>query len=134
MAAVLLLSACGGRESGGLSDAEPGLGVARAALNGGAPDVALRISAENLARNPDDVPFLLIRADALAALGRANEADAAYRRVLASDRDAIEARMGLGRLALNTDPQAAETLFLEVLARDPRNAKALNNLGIARDL
>jgi Flp pilus assembly protein TadD len=96
--------------------------------------VALRISAENLAREPDDVSFLLVRADALAALGRANDADAAYRRVLAADGDSVEARMGLGRLALTTNPTAAETLFLEVLAKEPRNAKALSNLGIARDL
>jgi len=117
-----------------LSDGVPGLGVANAALQGGAPDVALRISIENLARNPQDVPFLLVRAEALAALGQANEADAAYRQVLALDRESADARMGLGRLALNTDPATAETLFLEVLAREPRNAKALNDLGIARDL
>lgn len=112
----------------------PGLGVAKAALDGGAPDIALRISSENLTRKPEDLGFLLVQADALAALGRGKEAEGTYRRVLAGDKDSAEARMGLGRLALNDDPAAAEVHFLEILARDPRNAKALSNLGIARDL
>jgi Flp pilus assembly protein TadD len=133
-AALLGVSACGGPDAGGLSDSAPGIGVARAALEGGAADVALRVSAENLARDPENRDFMLVQADALAALGRGQEADAAYRRVLVADKDSVEARMGLGRLALNTNPAAAETFFLETLARDPRNAKAFNNLGIARDL
>ena len=35
---------------------------------------------------------------------------------------------------LASNPRAAELLFLEALAREPRDAKALNDLGIARDL
>jgi hypothetical protein len=35
---------------------------------------------------------------------------------------------------LTSDPAAAERLFLEVLQREPHNAIALNDIGIARDL
>ena len=42
--------------------------------------------------------------------------------------------LGLGRLRLATDPKQAEALFLAALAQNPRNAVALNDLGIAQDL
>ena len=133
-AAILDLAGCASSELGGLSTAAPGLAVARAALDGGAPDIALRISEENLGRKPGDLDALLVEADSLSALGRMKEAETAYRLALAMDRRSAEARMGLGRLSLGVNPVGAEALFLEVLAQDPRNAKALNNLGVARDL
>jgi Flp pilus assembly protein TadD len=40
----------------------------------------------------------------------------------------------LGRVQLPVDPAAAETTFNQVLGQESRNAAALNDLGIARDL
>ena len=128
------LAACSNNGAGTLSTAPPGLNVARAALDGGAPEVALRIATAAVAAKPDDLDALIVQADADAALDMRPEADTAYRRVLALKPDSVEARMGLGRLSLADNPAAAEAMFLDVLARDPRNAKALNDLGIARDL
>ncbi|MGH7155695.1 MAG: hypothetical protein ACREF3_17350, partial [Acetobacteraceae bacterium] len=42
--------------------------------------------------------------------------------------------MALGRRLLHSDPAQAERIFLKVLTRSPRNAQALNDLGIARDV
>lgn len=42
--------------------------------------------------------------------------------------------MALGRRLLHSDPAQAERIFLKVVARSPRNAAALNDLGIARDV
>ena len=131
---VLLLAGCAGNQGMRLSSAPPGLNVAEAALAGGAPDVALQVSTARLQREPGEAAAMLVQADALAALGRRREAEDGYRRVLALHPDSAPARLGLGRLTLGTDPRGAELLFLEALAREPRNAKALNDLGIARDL
>jgi cytochrome c-type biogenesis protein CcmH/NrfG len=57
-----------------------------------------------------------------------------YSEALRLDPKSVLARIGLGRLRLAGDPTAAETLFLEALQRQPHNAVALNDLGIARDL
>ena len=42
--------------------------------------------------------------------------------------------MALGRRLLRSDPTQAEQIFLKVVAHSPRNAAALNDLGIARDV
>lgn len=131
---LLLLSGCGGSSPVGLSTALPGLNVARAALDGGSPEIALRISARIVTENPNDVDALVIEGDAFAGIDDRVRAEAAYRRAIALAPESVGARMGLGRLQLAMSPVAAEAVFLDVLARDPRNAKALNDLGIARDL
>jgi Flp pilus assembly protein TadD len=128
---VCLLGGCGG---GAMAGHEPGLDVARAALASGAPDIALRVTAEQLRRSPDNADALLLQGDALIAAGRTQEAAAAFHQVLALQPDSTGARLGLGRLALASDPPGAELLFLEVLAHDSRNGIALNDVGIARDL
>ncbi len=57
-----------------------------------------------------------------------------FNTVLKRDPASVDAHVGLGRVRLASDPTAAEALFLEALQRQPRNAVALNDLGIARDL
>jgi Flp pilus assembly protein TadD len=87
-----------------------------------------------LAKDPLNVPALLSQGDALTALGRLDEAAASYMKALTLDPRSVEAGIGLGRLRLRTDPAEAQLRFLTVLQREPRNATALNNLGIAYDL
>jgi len=129
-----LLAACSDRNSSQLRTGQPGLSVARAALASGAPGVAANVAEKLLAQNPRDVGALVSRGDAAAALGRTEDAMASYTEALVIDRSSFEAKMGLGRLRLTSDPAQAQMLFLSVLEKQPRNAAALNNLGIAHDL
>lgn len=108
--------------------------MARAALTANAPEIALRISSDSLQRMPEDPAALLIHADALSMLDRTAEAAADYRHALALEPGLPAAQLGLGRLILETDPAGAEALFLAVLSQQPRNAQALNDLGICQDL
>lgn len=128
-----LLAGCGSGGSG-LSLGRPGVDVARAALRGGSPQLALQITNDLLTRQPDDDQALLLQADALTDLGQFNAAALDYTKVLKQDPTSINAYIGLGRLRLPTDPAGAEALFLEALQHDPRNTAALNDLGVARDL
>jgi Flp pilus assembly protein TadD len=134
IAALLLLAACANGGNHGQAGEAPGVDVADAALRGGSPQVALRIDDAILAKDPHNVAALLNRGEAQTALQQSDAATQSYTEALRADPDSVPARIGLGRLRLADDPTAAETLFVEVLRRSPRNAVALNDLGIARDL
>jgi Flp pilus assembly protein TadD len=133
---LLLLSLAGCADNGtpALRTGAPGIEVAQAAMRGGSPQMALQIVAGILAKDPTNRAALVMQGDALTALGRLDEAGISFEAALKSDSASVDAHIGLGRLRLGTDPAAAEALFLEALQRQPRNAVALNNLGIARDL
>ena len=131
--AVLLVSACS-QTPPQIGTGLPSLHTAQAALEGGAPDVALNICQENLASGQRTAAVLVCEGDALAALKRPDAADTAYTTALLLDPDAEGALLGLGRLRLGSDPKRAEELFMRVLAHNPRNPLALNDVGIARDL
>ncbi len=130
---LVLLAACS-RGANGVGSGPAGIDVADAALKGGSPEIALQIAGNVLATNPSNEDALLTKGEALTALGRNDEAAAAFTVVLAVNRQSVGANIGLGRLLLGTDPVRAEQLFLEALNREPRNEVALNDLGIARDL
>jgi Flp pilus assembly protein TadD len=134
LALLMLLGACSARNPNGVGSGPPGIDIADAALKGGSPEIALEISSNILAHNPSNADALLTKGEALSALGRNDEAAAAFSAVLAGDPQSVSANIGLGRLLLSTDPAHAEELFLRALAREPRNQVALNDLGIARDL
>jgi Tfp pilus assembly protein PilF len=108
--------------------------VAQAALRGGSPQIALQIAGSILAREPNNDAVLIIQGEALTQLGRLDEAAASFSVVLQHDAASVGGHIGLGRVRLASDPASAEGLFLEALQREPHNAVALNNLGIARDL
>ena len=132
---LLLVPLLGGCAAPRRSTAEdPGLAVARAALAGGTPAIALHASAQALAADPADPVALTLQGEALAALGRPARAAARFRAALAHRPGLRAARMGLGRVLLHTDPAGAAAQFRAVLAAQPGNALALNDLGIARDL
>jgi Flp pilus assembly protein TadD len=128
-----LLSACGER----LPEAPVGqitAGVGEAALSAGMPELALRVAGIVLRDHPRDAAALTTRGDALLMLDQREEARRAYAEAVALSPLALRARMDLGRVLLATDPASAEVAFLAVLASEPGNIAALNNLGIARDL
>ena len=110
------------------------LRVASAALQGGDPDMALHVADAVLAREPTNVEALLCEGDALAALGRDDEAALSYQHALALRPGSRKARVGLGRIRLKTDPAEAERLFAEVVEAYPNDVPALVDRGIALDL
>jgi Flp pilus assembly protein TadD len=131
--ASCVLSACS--QSGPLPlTGQPSLHTAQAALETGAPDMALNICSRLVSEGRGNATVFVCQGDALAALGRPAEADTSYTQALALDPRSIGGLVGLGRLRLATDPARAEQLFMQALAQNPRAAAALNDLGIARDL
>jgi tetratricopeptide (TPR) repeat protein len=128
-----LLSACttGPRP---LGTGIPSLDTARAALQSGAPAVALKICLEIIASGRHSAAAMTCEGDALVALNRADLADKVYTVALQLDSGWQAALMGLGRLRLRTNPQSAEALFHRASSDDPRNTAALNDLGIALDM
>jgi Flp pilus assembly protein TadD len=130
---AFVLGACA-PQADRLGTGAPSLNTAQTALANGAPEFALQICTtllENGQRGPD---VLVCQGNALTALGRNGEAGSSFAAALVAQPGSLEAMIGVGRLRLATNPIEAERLFLQVLAKQPRNPVALNNLGIARDL
>ena len=133
--ALLGVSGCGGiNDRAANATPDPALRLSSVLLSSGAAEAALRVADEVLGRQPRSVAAYEARGAALAALGRVDEAQQSYTTAIAINPSAIAPRIALGRMLIRTNPPAAEAVFAEVLARQPRNAVALNNLGVARDL
>jgi Flp pilus assembly protein TadD len=128
------LSGCGMFQASQPHQAQVTLHVADAAMQAGAPDMALRVAEIVLAREPHDVAAMVAKGQALYAMGALDQARAAYREAVAADPTNADAQIGLGRTLVRADPHGAETAFLAALARQPDNVLALNDLGIARDM
>lgn len=133
-AALLGALALAGCSAQGGPKGVPGTNVARAALNGGSPQIALRVATGIIAQDPQNTQAHLIMGEAYSALGQPAQAAASFQEALRLDPGSAEADVGLGRLRLGTDPQAAERLFLQALDVQPEDTVAWNDLGIARDL
>jgi Flp pilus assembly protein TadD len=140
---LLLLASCTERSvpdtipqppAASLSAWKPSLHLVDTALSRGAPAMALHISDDLLVKNPRNAGALTRRGDALAALDRAGEAAVSYNMAIDIEPNNAQALLGLGRLRLAQDPAAAEVLFARVVTADPRNAVALSDLGVARDV
>ncbi len=131
---ALALAACSGPDHSLTGNGPPGLDIARAALAGGSPNIALNVAGGILAKDPGNASALVTQGDAFNSLGRSDDAQASYTKALAADPQSTGAQIGLGRLRLSSDPTQAQLLFLKVLQRDPRNLVALNDLGVSYDL
>jgi Flp pilus assembly protein TadD len=133
LALMLLVAACGvgqSRDSSRKTDAT----LAETALDAGTPQLALNLSDETLAKNPNDADALMRRGEALTEMGRLDEARDSLRKAVATQPRNVRALLSLGRAQLPVDPVEAEAEFEAVLKQESHNAAALNNLGIARDL
>lgn len=108
------------------------LNVARTALAGGNPQMALTVTNAVLKGNPDDSEALIDRGDAYYLLNDCVSATADFRRALTISPRTATAELGLGRCALPTDPRTAATDFTQATRDAPTNAVAFNDLGIAR--
>lgn len=128
----ITLSSCAGTQQ--QSDLKLGtstLNVARSALAGDNPRLALNIANAVLKTNPTNLHALLARGDALYLLDDCTRAAAAYRSVLAHRPRNVDAELGLGRCALQRTPRAAAVNFERAIHDDSMNAVAFNDLGIA---
>jgi Flp pilus assembly protein TadD len=110
------------------------MNVADAAIAGGDPAMALKVSQSVLAQDPNNLDALYHEAAAYYAVDRCMDAIAAYKVALTLAPSSSAAQLGIGRCLLKRDAAQAEAAFAQAVADDPRNAAALNDLGIARDL
>lgn len=110
------------------------LNVADAAMAGGNPAMALKVSQAVLEGNPTSTDALIHEGDALYALDRCPEAIAAYNAALKINPQSSLAETGLGRCLIKTDPKQADAALFAAVTDDRQNAAAYNDLGVARDL
>jgi Flp pilus assembly protein TadD len=110
------------------------MNVADAAISGGDPAMALKVSQSALASNPQDLDALYHEGAAYYAMDRCMDAMAVYKVALGIDAQSAEAQVGIGRCLLKRNAPQAEQAFTAAVQDDPNNAAALNDLGVARDL
>jgi Flp pilus assembly protein TadD len=110
------------------------MNVADAAIASGNPDMALKISQSVLADSPNNLDALYHEAAAYYAVGRCEDAIAAYKVALGIDPRSSDAETGIGRCLLKHNAAGAEQAFDAAVQYNPNNAAALNDLGVARDL
>jgi Flp pilus assembly protein TadD len=110
------------------------MNVADAAISGGDPSMALKVSQSVLANDPNNLDALYHEGAAYYALNRCMDAIAVYKVALTVDPKSAEAETGIGRCLLRRNAAQAELAFTAAVQDDPDNADALNDLGIARDL
>ena len=135
---LLALAACTGVGGGGTGPASS-IGtssdkVIDAAMQASMPEVALRVTSEQIKRDPHDATAFARQGDAYRAMGRNQEAEASYSQALALMPADRRAGVGKGVLVLRRDPAGAEAIFRQVLAANPRDAQALTGFGVASDL
>jgi Flp pilus assembly protein TadD len=121
-------------DNGGLGTPGGVMNVADAAIAGGDPEMALRVSQSVLAADPKNLDALYHEGAAYYAINRCMDAIAVYKVALSVNPSSSSAELGIGRCELKQDAAQAELAFAAAVRDDPGNAKALNDLGIARDL
>jgi Flp pilus assembly protein TadD len=110
------------------------LNIADAAIASDDPEMALKVSQSVLATDPNNLQALYHEADAYYAVGRCEDAIAAYQLALKINPKSSAAETGIGRCLIKRNAAQAESVFEAAVADDPGNSAALNDLGIARDL
>jgi Flp pilus assembly protein TadD len=110
------------------------MNVADAAIAGGDPQMALKVSQSVLANDPNNLDALYHEGQAYYAINRCEDAVAVYKVALKVDPKSSDAELGIGRCLLKRNAAEAEIAFQAAAADNPSNAAALNDLGIARDL
>jgi Flp pilus assembly protein TadD len=139
LAGMMALAGCAQTQAGPQMAGAPAqpagvMNVADAAISGGDPSMALKVSQAALASNPQDLDALYHEGAAYYAMNRCMDAIAVYKVALGIDAKSAEAQVGIGRCELKRNAMQAEQAFTAAVQDDPNNAAALNDLGIARDL
>jgi Flp pilus assembly protein TadD len=130
---VLLLAACSARTPSQVSGDGPSLRTARAALVSGQAGTSLAIAEGVLSQEPNNVAALVQAGDAEVSMQDRMDAEHSYKRALALDPSNLRAQLGLAKMQLAIDPHTAETSFRAILAKNPRSALTLTDLGVSLD-
>jgi Flp pilus assembly protein TadD len=132
---ALLLSAGGcGLLGGDDKVASERLRLGDVALQEGMSDLSLSLAEDTLQQSPSNLRAMELKADALLALGRRDDAITAFQAVLTKDPGSVRANTGMGKLQLRANPAAAADYFERGLKTDPKNIVLLNDLGVSLDL
>jgi Flp pilus assembly protein TadD len=110
------------------------LNVADAAIAGNDPGMALKVSQSVLADDPKNLDALFHEGAAYYAMGRCEDAIAAFKVALTINPKSSAAETGIGRCLLKQNAAEAELTFRAAVQDDASNAAALNDLGISLDL
>lgn len=114
---------------------ESALRLGEAAAAGGDLGSAVRIFQNSVAANPQSPAPRRALADAYFRAGAYPEAGEAYRGLASIQADSVDARVGLGRVALSAgDAAEAERHFRAALAIEPDNLTAMNGAAVSLDL
>ena len=141
--ALLLVTSCSSRQPSLvlapkpvsiISDAKPGVDIAKVALESGAFATAEHVVEGVLSENPDDVGALLVQAEAFRQAGDVVSAESSIRRAYGLRPRDIRVVTELGKVELAKDAQSAETTFRQALALDPNDQAALTDLGVSLDM
>ena len=133
MTLVLGMAACGVPAQQTVSEGAS-MRIADAALASGSPTVALQVLEATLKSEPNNAEALLRQGKAQLMMGNAAAAEASFRRAVAANGALVDAQTSLGKVLLDRNPAAAEPIFAALVAKDPANFAAANNLGVSRDL
>ncbi len=109
------------------------LNVARTALEGGSPQMAINVTSAILKSDPHDVEALVDRGDAYYEMEDCREALLDYHRALTYSKSAAGAQIGIGRCSMARNPQVAVSAFVQATKDNPRDPVAFNDLGVAED-
>ncbi|WP_455381332.1 tetratricopeptide repeat protein [Salinispira pacifica] len=113
------------------SYAEPMIGLAQSYYSLDEYDIALKYAQQASRYVGTDSRVLNLQGRILVGLGQIDKARAVYQRVLASEPNNVEARIGLAELAVaqgNTDGALAQ--YQEAIRLEPQNRKALLSLAL----
>ena len=140
---TLLLASCSSRQpqlvlsakpASVLSDAKPGLDIARVALQSGAYATAEHVIEGVLSESPDNVAALLLQADALRQTGDLIGAGSSVRRAYHLEPQNIRVMTELGKLQLDDDAGKAERTFKQALSVKADDQAAMTDLGVSLDM
>lgn len=130
---AVFLAGCVSQPQGQMTIGPAMLNVARTALEGGSPQMAINVTSAILKSDPQDVEALIDRGDAYYEMADCREALLDYHRALTYSKSAAGAQIGIGRCLMTRNPQEAVSAFAQATKDNPRDAVAFNDLGVAED-
>ena len=131
MVILLACSACSATDG---ADDSTQLKIADVALANGVATAALQVSHEILAHDQNNIGALLRQAQAEYMLGKSNQAEGSFNRILTIQPKQEQALLGLGRVLLKSDPAKAAEYLEQAVTEVPNDNSALVDLGVAHDL
>jgi len=130
---AIILAGCVSKPQGKMNIGHSTLNVARTALEGGSPQMAINVTNAVLKSDPHNVEALVDRGDAYYEMDNCRQALIDYHQALAYSPHAAGAQLGIGRCLMRQSPQEAVSAFTKATKDNPQDADAFNDLGVAQD-